>query len=284
MVILRPKRWSQSPPHSVQLNRHLPAGVLGVWLFNEGVPGVIRNLATEGWEITSGTIAVGVTARGPAYKHNGTDARANLLDADDCNTLLPTGGGLTVCLGYEKQDATLRASGAFGIGSIFNEVRCGALIPFSDGVVYWDFGGFTEDVTRESIGGLTTSGYHPWAFTTGPRGMEIWQDGIRKSANSANPTRSAQAQAWQLGTSVTVGSDLANYYWFFAHRFQLPPDLVREICLAPFGVLVEPQAPRRTFIIPGSGGGAATGHGTLVGAQRLARSVARLGTTLAHGA
>ena len=204
----------------------------------------IHNLVRSAFTQGSGSRTGGFGSNGTYLAHTSTLDRANLFEAGDAVAWVPT-QEITICLGYEKRDATLRGAGAFGVGNNTNAERCQALIPFTDGTVYWDFGGVTEDATRESVAGLTTSGYHSWGFTSGPRGMEIWQDGLIRSSNSANPTRSSSAVAYQLGHAVSVNSDLANYYWVFMHRTQLPFELLRRVLLDPYNTILAPPVPRR---------------------------------------
>jgi len=275
MAGLRRSSWHEKPGIGIGVNPALPYGVLGVWLCNEGVNSTsgggggeigLYNLYRRSFGLGSGSRSAGYGIAGKMVSHLGTDARANLFEAVDAVGWLPT-QEITICLGYEKRDATLRNAGVFGSSSTVNTHRMGVLLPFTDGKVYWDFGGLTEDATRESVAGLTTSGYHAWAFTSGPRGMEIWQDGILRSSNTANPTRVESGDAYQIGFSAASSSDLANYYWLFMHRNQLPVNLLRKILLDPYNILCAPQVPRIRIspritspsLTPGTGALALTG-------------------------
>ena len=239
------RRWRrEKPPVGVQIRRDLPAGAIGLWLFNEGarpVNLVGHPLAPIG-ALNSSTWGHGDF--GPCIVHDAT-GDDSLLISNPTN-VLPT-QGITICMGYEKRDATLRASVAFSLDTNTQSERVMTHLPFSDGTVYWDFGGDVEGTNRLSAAGLTTSGYHAWGFTTGPRGMEIWQDGVRRAANAANPTRSASSNSWRLGGNSA--SDLANYYWLFVHRDQLAPELIRSILLDSYDAAVDPQVmPRLTHV------------------------------------
>jgi hypothetical protein len=271
------KSWFNKPPAGVQMRRNLPEGASGLWLFNEvngpnsgnrlHLINLARNTETA---FTSAGGNFGLFAygsRGLMMFHDATPDRTPLLMPADAAVLVPT-QGITICLGIEKRDATNRTAGSFdmdnGDGGVPSNQFCGAFIPWSDGTVYWDFGGSTEDATRESAAGLDTQGYHTWAFTTGPRGMEIWQDGVLRSSNSANPTRvQGGLKRFNLGSHSNLGSDFVDYYFFFMHREQLPIDLIRDILLNPYGTLAEPR-PRQFFM---SGSESAAASGVVLGAQ-----------------
>lgn len=265
MLLGRPKGWSEKPPAGTGLNTALPTGTIGLWLFNEGL--LPHNVARGGFGTVIGTRQASMTARGPVISHLAIDARSTLVEAVN-SALIPT-QGVTVCLGYEKRDATLRNAVAFGISTSTGTHRLQAYVPYLDGTVYWDFGGSTEDATRESAAGLTTSGYHTWGFTSGTRGMEIWQDGVRRSANAANPTRTNAGEAFQLGVGSATNGDFADYHWAFVHRFQLHAPLIREILLDPYNTLCTPQSPARRFVAVGVPPASAEGDAASVGTSTV---------------
>ena len=79
--------------------------------------------------------------------------------------------------------------GQFGAQAAASAERFGAHIPFTDGTVYFDFGGSTTGTNRVIAAGLTFSQADTWVFSTGPAGMQIWQNGILRASNTANPSR-----------------------------------------------------------------------------------------------
>jgi hypothetical protein len=121
--------------------------------------------------------------------------------------------------------------------------------------VYWDFGGSLEGTTRLSVSGLTF-GDNIWVFTTGARGMEIWQDGIRRASNTANPTRTATTtDDFMLGSGPSaIVSDPADCYFFYLYSRQLSPEECRWISGEPYSMLITPQY-RRYFVAASGGGG-----------------------------
>lgn len=124
-------------------------------------------------------------------------------------------------------------SGTFGAATsgIAPGANIGSYLPYSDGKVYWDFGGEAEGATRLSVAGLTFSEKDVFIFTTGPRGMEIWQNGILRASNAASPTRTTTTNAWGLRAQYGTGApppDASKCYAFGYSRKQMP----KEICAA----------------------------------------------------
>ncbi len=147
------------------------------------------------------------------HEHPGTGTRTTLGDMDD---LIPL-NNITILVGYEKSDGTLRAHGTFGSNGLTNTQFCNLNAPWSDGVVYWEFGGNvpgTSDcrTSTHGTGAAIQSGDNNWAVTSGHRGMEIWQNGILLANHSGSASRVANAaNTFQLGHHNGSGSDLAHY-------------------------------------------------------------------------
>lgn len=132
-------------------------------------------------------------------------------------------GAATVLVHKRKRDGTNRASSAFGTLQVASAAgdagRLGAHVPFSDGTVYWDFAGFTSGTSRLSVSGLTF-GEDVWVFSAGPRGMDIWQNGLLRASQSGHATRLASADTldFRIGTgnsdSLTIKADNAEFALF----------------------------------------------------------------------
>ena len=244
-----------TPP---RLRGGIVTGTCGMWLFQSGetypVPIGLEHAAATAVADNSTKPTV-LTQRGLARAHTiaGTDGIQLIRD----ESLMKVTSSVTVILGYEKHDSTNRQSTAFGIAEAGNTARRLAVyLPWTDGVVYWDFGGFSSGTTRLTASGLTTTGYNAWAFTVGTRGMEIWQarngySALRVANNGATPTRTSQVgAAFGLGSGFQGGgvdSDLANYHWLYVSRDQLPGGLIAEIMVNPYGTLLESTEVRPKF-------------------------------------
>jgi hypothetical protein len=172
---------------------------------------------------------------GMSVTHYSTGNITQLLDSDSVLATSET----SFFIHYEKHDTTNRASALFGINvSTGDPDRCGAHAPYSDGTVYWDFGGSTEGATRLSVAGLTF-GNDVWCFNTGPRGMEIWQNGHLVASNAATPTRTLSGNQLALGIHAGTGSDLVYYYSATMFNMQVPETLCRAITGNYYGTLFE---------------------------------------------
>ena len=201
------------------------------WLGFFDVDGLDNRIGTVGAE--SATL-IGSALTGGVVVHDATTDRTELTD--DVRVLIGT-TAVTIALGYRKRDTTLRASGAFGVNNGVNTERCGVHLPYASGIVHWDFGGASEDVSRESVAWTPDTSLHTWAFTAGARGMEIWRDGVKVSSNAATPTRTESLAAYHLGFHLTFASDLADYAWFFINTTQLSEALIEDILNDPEGAL-----------------------------------------------
>lgn len=168
-------------------------------------------------------------AYGPVLSHLEPSYRTLFGDS----SFLPT-AACTVVMGYRKRDTTNRASAAFGVDAT-DAKRLQVHLPYSDGVVYWDFGGSASGSSRLSVSGLTF-GNDLWAFTTGLRGMEIWQNGIRRANNAASPTRTASTEQWGLGQAVATNSDRADYWYLSVYDRQLGTDEIASLQSDPWQI------------------------------------------------
>lgn len=193
---------------------------------------------------------------------------------------LPTSAA-TITLGYYKTDTTKRASAAFGYEPIIsaNTSRIGAHLPYSDGTVYFDFGGATGS-NRLTKSGLTS--YNGiWSFTAGPAGMSMWLNGVKLAESTTAVTRdnSFFAGFWLLNGNVgaampssLTGCDNAVIPFFYIHDRQLLPAEIERLHGSPTAPL-DTYPSRRTVVIlnGGVGGtpaqdiGASTGTITLSG-------------------
>ncbi len=238
---------AKPPPGTPIDPTHLLAqGLLYCWPCTEGA-GTLQNAVNPstgvgqfnaasgigGWDATNHGAAIAVTLS-VGYITFPTDTVLGL----------PTGPS-TILLGWHKRDASNRASAAFGVDDTTN--RIGVHLPYSDGTVYFDYGGASEGSTRLSIGGLTF-GDDFWAFTTGPRGMEIWQNSLLRATNSANPTRSNVASPFYLGLGQgMLSADNADAWYFAIYTRQLRVEEIQSVTAQPFQMFAPPVW-RRYFI------------------------------------
>lgn len=278
------REWGTTkPPAGLPLDWQQPLsrGLLLYATANEGGGPRIANLARPGHSGTLSGTTWGMTRSGPAVAHTATSDAVS-FGTDDWT---PT-GDCTVVLGLRKRDATNRASGAFGASPCPSTAsRIGAHLPYSDGTVYFDYGGSSEGTTRLSVGGLTF-GHDLWCFTVGPRGMEIWQNGVRRAANAATPTRVRAGNPWYLNNHDNAGGDLADDWLVAMYDRQLTESECATYPARPYSPV---WCPRRFWMVAPPAGGATltiTPSGTLTTAGALVKQIGKVhaGTLTTAGA
>lgn len=176
--------------------------------------------------------------------------------ASDSSALLSVTAATIIWQGRARVTGS---TGEFGVSSGTSVERCGAHVPFTDNIVYWDFGGATSGTTRLTASGLTFADSDIWAFTTGPRGMEIWQNGQLRASNAATPSRTPGTAAFGIGRhAVTSGSDQVTAYAFAYSKRQLPSAFIAGATrdtASLWRVLLDPQ---RIGVPVSAGGGGNT--------------------------
>ena len=104
---------------------------------------------------------------------------------------------------WQNLGATGRIASLFGLNTVssINE-RMQAHCPWSDGVIYWDFGGYAGD-NRLSVSGqnLTVGNWDHFVFLAGDIGMQIWRNGRLIGSNSTPITRVANSNTFLIGSA-----------------------------------------------------------------------------------
>lgn len=167
--------------------------------------------------------------------------------------------GETVCVIRRKLDTTARASTLFGVEGPFQPagVRCGAHVPYSDGTVYWDYGG-AGGANRLFVSGLTfTTKVEKWTFCAGSRGSSIWRDGIRVANQTTALTRLCVAQVaqdggWVInggnGLHVSGSADLQEINFFMFLATQWSDDQCRWWAAEPYAAFVTDRRQVYSFL------------------------------------
>lgn len=136
----------------------------------------------------------------------------------------------------KKDDSTNRGSVGFYTAYTLATNRFGAHLPFSDGNVYWQYGGSAGNNSL-SASGLSFSTSDVWVFTIGVRGSEIWQNGILRASNTAATgiTRTAEAINFQINRQdVNSTGDLATDSAFYVWDRQLSMREIAVMSTYPF--------------------------------------------------
>lgn len=243
--------WLTRPPAGTPVDpaHPLAQGLRYLWTCSEGAGGVQNALGGKGLGFTTAPLL---------------NAYWSMTKRGSCMTFFPNSGfmqfepdavlGLptveaTLLWGYQKLDGTARSSGAFGVTDGASAI--GTHLPYADGTVYWDFGGNSEGSTRLSVSSLTF-GDDLWAFTTGSRGMEIWQNGVRRASNSATPTRTNSGGAFYWGKHDGVTDcDFAAIWHCAIYGRQLTAGEIQAVSAAPYSMFAPPVW-RRYFVPAGA--------------------------------
>jgi hypothetical protein len=104
---------------------------------------------------------------------------------------------------WQNLGQTGRVASLFGINTVANtNERMQAHCPWSDGVIYWDFGGFSGN-NRLSVSGqnLSVGNWDHFVFSAGEIGMQIWRNGKLIGSNSTLITRVSNSNTLLIGAS-----------------------------------------------------------------------------------
>ena len=271
--LILPSRRRRQPQTVARLNPALEFA--GFWLPSIGT----INLVNSERGTLNGSATIQPRAGGEAFRLNGTGNTVTLIPTS--STLLPTTQGVTFV--FAGRVLTTVANGDWGIlnsGAPVGE-RCGCHFPFTDGTVYFDYGGATNGSTRVQVASLTFSESDVFVFSVGARGMEIWQNGILRASNAANPSRSASSSGWGLGGNNSDGASASpNAVWTGVGmtRRQLSSGICAQLSADLWGTAFVPDARRVYF------GGAAAGPTAYeIDAQPGTFAVSGTAATLARG-
>jgi hypothetical protein len=255
-IITRPRRWLEKPASAVCMNWGHPLAM--------GMQVIIP--FTEGQGVTNGTYPILdacsnhnlqlVNTTGNVVWVENTPGKGLKMAGNGDYVFIPlplpgTGSGTTVLMIRRKTDTTLRNVFTFG-DVAFTLDRLSAHVPFSDGNVYWDFGG-TSAPNRLTLSGLSwATVVEMWAFTAGGKGSTIWKDGQKLASQSTALNLAADKGGLNLGAGYDHNSDLQEFYFFAVAGEQWSDDLISWWFTDPYGMFV-PLSPKTTYFF-GSGG------------------------------
>lgn len=163
------------------------------------------------------------------------------------NSLDVVGGArVTYAFVRQKTSTAINLSPSFGIiAPTANANRAGGHAPFSDGTVYWDFGG------QAGANRITWTGYTAgteveyWVFVAGARGSAIYYQGLLRSSQGTGITRTAENKTVgiNLGNGNVV-SNPNNIISFAIFNAEWTPGQVREWTANPVCYLANYAQPR----------------------------------------
>lgn len=168
--------------------------------------------------------------------------------------------GETVCIIRRKVDSTLRASVLFGVEGtgLPNTERCGTHCPYSDGNIYWDYGGVGANNRLSIFNPGWSTNVERLIFHAGPRGSAVWRDGVKLGSQAVALTRSPTTQTSNFtgmtlnggnGMAVNGSGDLQeiNYAMFIANQWS--DEQCRWWFAEPYAAFYTPMMGRNYFFV-----------------------------------
>ncbi len=241
------RRWTRKPDPGTQLDPNHPHCPDMCWPFLS--PASTPQILTRNINPGTPTAPVGTPTwsqggkYGLAMRHTAnTDITRFNSTALQSDSIIPTGnGGFTVMIAYKKTDTTSRAALVWGVDGALgaaNDAYC--FVDHNGGFTGFFFAGTTLQIANAGL----TFGDDLWLFTTGPRGMEVWQNGIMLTSNASNPSKTAALTscintgqclvAWPAGQPNF--SDLADMALIMTWRKQLTWAAIRDLYVNPWQV------------------------------------------------
>lgn len=180
--------------------------------------------------LTGGTWGYGTSQwGGPAVNMTAASNDLNLGINTDFVLLDRT----TIVIGYRPRSTT--AGKIFAkAGGTTSQVVMADMNP-STKVVNFYFGGTTVGTDTIQVTTPYPIGDDVWVFSTGQRGMEIWQNGSLIASQTNHATRSGNTNDFVLGNTAFWGGGVpADIAFLYVYVDQIPQDDIRQISIDPF--------------------------------------------------
>lgn len=257
--------WKAPGSWSINYANKLVRRPIFVAAFNEdgGIPrtegfgynGPLTRVGTAGWAISPGNGLRGASITGVCgdFPASGDDWRVPALTAD----IIPT-GQVTLAMVRQKPSTAITNAPSFGVllsgGSLDAVHRAGGHLPFLDGTVYWDFGGFSG-ANRLTWGGYTPgTGTEIWVFVAGSLGSAIYFNGllVASQGTGISRTQTPDPVCFNTGNAVTTSNPNRALLWA-AFDAQWTPSDVMSFAINPQQIISAPSVPifaRTTGSVP----------------------------------
>lgn len=255
------KKIAAQPQGQIKVNfaHPLSLGLIGAWTGSQPFVNLVTNQRLTMNTIDPADLVGGVN--GAEFRgRNAVGGYLNLIPSN-----LPTAGAC-VTLIYRRRDLPNlgRQSSAFGISSLGSD-RWNVNLPWDDGTVYFDFGGYLSN-KRVSVGGLTF-GNDIWSFNNGVSGLQIWQNGIKRADNNAGTQTRTAGSNFNIFGNSSDPIDNASTTLVLVHNRSLSASEIVSLWQNPWQVFV----PAATYLPTG----AAPPETTIYEFQTFGRGVGR---------
>lgn len=227
----------------------LAQGLLSLWLFNEG-GAVPRDAVTGGSSVKSANPEWKALSDGLGIHFAAT---ADYYDIGTATQVCSTTKHTTAVI-RRKTDTTFRGSALFGLNLAAPGTKAyGAHVPWSDGTVYWDFGG-KAGANRLTWVWTSTTAIERFVFVAGTLGSSIWLNGVRKANQTTAITRASATEVVSInrGTEAPIpGGDLQEVFQCITLNHEWTADKVLWWTAEPYAML-RPIVRRRYFVPAGT--------------------------------
>jgi hypothetical protein len=252
-------RGTMKPPLGAQINPDHPfaSGHIFSLFCNEGsgttlAPNVICGSAPPLVATVNGNLTWASNVDGAALSCNA--ANQWLQIGTNAGSVLPT-TAMTIVAVRRKLDTTVRTGTLFNCRSVaFADVDI--YLPYSDGVVYWAFGGGSSP-NQLGVSGLSfPTTRERWVFTAGPQGSAIWRNGVKVGSQSTAISRTATTNDLLINKAqfAADSGDLQELNFFSVFARQWSDDLCQWWSAEPYAHLYTEATRTYQFFGVGTGG------------------------------
>lgn len=232
------------PAPGAQINCGTPLcrGLKALVVWNEGA-GAPVELVRRSTLTLSGNPTWAANSDGTCGRANAVTDYWNLGPADN----FLNEARATILAIHRKTDSTNRAAGHFGLNESAAGKRAGGHVPYSDGTVYWDFGGQSSP-NRLTASGLSFTGIQKWVFVAGTKGSAIYRNGLLVASSATAITRvgSAADYAINKGNGSPIDGDLMDWMMFAILDAEWGQGEVKAWTDDPYSMLQ--RAPLRMYV------------------------------------
>jgi hypothetical protein len=213
------------------------------WFFGDNTSGTTNSKVYDRFGNRHGLVTrnnSGAVPRSMIRVANGLRYRVggDFVNFGDSRLIIPTNGLMTIVLAarFTLNDNTVGDLPAFNIGSFTAAETCELdTVAGTTNQLAFKVGGNGEGSTKLTVSSLNINGDSVYAVTTGPRGMEMWQDGIKVGSNAGTPTVTASANNFGAGdASGNQRSALVTIGYLAVYRRQLTPEECKRVTRGPF--------------------------------------------------
>jgi hypothetical protein len=234
VALFLPQRWRQQPQYPVRIaTEWAPSAVFAL---NAAVPVEIVN----GFSYGASPWTRIINGHGRALENVGNSA----ILTTNSDLVLPVGSACTILMQAYKTAESAAAPALATATFPGDGDNANIYLPYSgDGNVYWRWGpGEVAGTGSLAVGGLSFDPRDLWAFTTGPRGMEVWQNGALVGSNSGTPSRSSGGIVVSLGIGNGVGYAQIRLSMLATFNQQMPTAFLRQ--RQYWGIFAPQRTPR----------------------------------------